>query len=197
MAKTTVKKKNTSSIQLTDNQIIMGVTGLLTGAIIAIVAFIFIRQNIPVDGVQLFPDLPAGHSTTTVNYPMTPPAGGPHHPVWQTCGVYSEPIINEHAVHSLEHGAIWITYRPDLPADQIEQLANLTRQSTHRLLSPFPGLDSPIVLSAWGAQLKVNDPNDGRIGSFITRFEQGPTTPERGASCSGGETRTVAQIRPS
>jgi hypothetical protein len=131
---------------------------------------------------------------TVVDYAQTPPAGGAHNPVWQTCGVYSEPISNEHAVHSLEHGVVWITYQPDLPFDQVQTLEDLTRRSTHRLLSPYPGIDSPIILTVWGYQLSVDNANDARINQFIEKYEQGPTTPELGASCTGGETRVLSQL---
>src|ERR1051325_4821995 len=66
---------------------------------------------------------PAGqHLAGKIDYQESPPVGGAHNVVWQNCGIYSTPIHNEHAVHSLEHGAVWITYRPDLPADQVEIL---------------------------------------------------------------------------
>ena len=66
---------------------------------------------------------PAGlHATGAISYKENPPMGGTHNAIWQNCGVYEVPIHNEHAVHSMEHGAVWITYRPDLPADQIQSL---------------------------------------------------------------------------
>jgi Protein of unknown function (DUF3105) len=147
-----------------------------------------------IEGVEYFPGLEALHEDGIVEYPQTPPAGGPHHPRWQTCGVYDAPIKNEHAVHSLEHGAVWITYQPDLPAEEIEALANLTRRGTHRLLSPYPGIDSPIILSAWGYQLKLESSDDPRLLEFLLQYEQGATTPELGATCAGGETRTAAEL---
>ena len=54
--------------------------------------------------------------TGSVELPVVPPVAGEHNAAWQNCtgNVYDAPIANEHAVHSLEHGAIWITYRPDL-----------------------------------------------------------------------------------
>ncbi len=57
----------------------------------------------------------AQHLEEPVTYTENPPVGGVHNPVWQNCGYYAAPIPNETAVHSLEHGAIWITYQPDLP----------------------------------------------------------------------------------
>jgi len=39
-----------------------------------------------------------------------PPMGGTHNQVWQNCGVYETPLRSDLAVHSLEHGAVWITY---------------------------------------------------------------------------------------
>ncbi|MFI6012195.1 DUF3105 domain-containing protein [Streptomyces sp. NPDC051243] len=52
------------------------------------------------------------HVQTAVEYPMNPPVGGDHNKAWMTCDgtVYNKPIANENAVHSLEHGAVWVTY---------------------------------------------------------------------------------------
>jgi hypothetical protein len=135
--------------------------------------------------VVTFPDLEAGHVQGTVDYPMSPPAGGPHNPVWLNCGVYSEPVPNENAVHDLEHGAIWITYRPDLPASDVAALKALT-PSTYAVLSPYDGLDAPVAISAWGAQLKVSDPSSPALQAFIDRYWKSADAPEPGAPCTGG-----------
>lgn len=147
-----------------------------------------------IQGVEYYPNLDPTHSREPVEYPQTPPVGGNHHPTWQTCGVYDAPIKNEHAVHSLEHGAVWITYQPDLSAEETEALAALTRRGTHRLLSPYPGIDSPIIISAWGYQLKLESSDDPRLLEFIQQYEQGATTPELGATCGGGETRVASEL---
>ena len=49
-----------------------------------------------------------------VAYRYSPPIGGRHDAVWATCTgvVYPRALRNENAVHALEHGAVWITYRP-------------------------------------------------------------------------------------
>jgi hypothetical protein len=140
----------------------------------------------PIEGLEQFPNQQAGHQDGPVTYAQTPPVGGPHNPVWQNCGVYTEPIANENGVHSLEHGAVWITYQPELPADQVQELQRITRQSSYRLLSPYPGLPSPIVASAWGYQIKLDNPDDPRLMQFIQKYEQNPLGPEPGAACSGG-----------
>lgn len=192
------KKSSRYPAWLTTNRVFVGGSIILSLAVIVIVAVTTSRNSyistVNIEGVQTFPGLTASHTTTTVTYPQTPPVGGPHNPVWQQCGVYTEPIANEHAVHSLEHGAVWITYQPGLPPEQVATLQDITRRGTHRLLSPYPGIDSPIVLSAWGVQLRVDSPDDPRLMDFILKYEQGPQTPERGATCSGGETRTLSQI---
>lgn len=115
-----------------------------------------------------------------------PPAGGVHFDRWQNCGVYEEPIETGNAVHSLEHGAVWITYRPDLAESAVTALQERVRQQSFLLLSPYPGQQSPIVLTAWAVQLEVDSVRDSRIDEFITRYRLGPTTPELGATCSRG-----------
>ncbi|MCP5096317.1 MAG: DUF3105 domain-containing protein, partial [Chloroflexi bacterium] len=51
------------------------------------------------------------------------------------------------AVHSMEHGAVWITYQPDLPADEIIELQDLVRGQPFLLLSPYPDLRGPVVVT--------------------------------------------------
>src|SRR5437868_45860 len=64
------------------------------------------------------------HTSSAVQYDATPPMGGNHDPMWQNCDarVYDQTLRNENAVHSLEHGAVWITYQPGLDAAQLNRL---------------------------------------------------------------------------
>jgi hypothetical protein len=141
----------------------------------------------PIAGVQEYPNLSRNHVVGPVAYPQTPPVGGDHSAIWMSCGVYPAPVKTEEAVHSLEHGAVWVTYRPDLPADQVSILAGVVSKYSYGLLSPFVGLDSPVVASAWGLQLKLTSASDPRLQEFVAKYQNGPQTPEPGASCSGGD----------
>ena len=128
-----------------------------------------------IEGVQTFA-VDAGHSDAPVTYPHVPPVGGIHNPVWQQCGFYDQPVPNEKAVHSLEHGAIWITHRPDLPADQIESLSTLARSRNLVLVSPWEnGLPAPVVVTGWGRQLRLESVSDPRLLEFVRLYaNQGP-----------------------
>jgi Protein of unknown function (DUF3105) len=111
--------------------------------------------------------------------------------VWLNCGVFIQPVPNENAVHSLEHGSVWITYRPSLSSIAIAQLQQFVENNydgTQRylLLSPYPGLPSPVVASAWGAQIRLKGPNDHRLAAFVTHFIGGAQGGEPGAPCTGG-----------
>jgi hypothetical protein len=160
-------------------------------AVVAIVAVVIVINIQPkpapegLESVETFPNLEATHVQGPVEYPMSPPAGGPHNPVWLNCGVYNQPVPNENAVHDLEHGAVWITYSPDLPDAHLDRLKAVTPDS-YAVLSPYDGLDSPIAISAWGAQLKVDDPDDPRLQAFMDRYWRASDAPEPGAPCTGG-----------
>lgn len=138
------------------------------------------------EGTQTFTGLEQTHVDTPVNYPQTPPVGGPHNPQWQTCAFYDKPIMVERGVHSMEHGAVWITYSADLPADQIEVLKTLQTSGREVLVSPFAGLPTPVVASAWGKQLQLQSATDPRLAVFVTMFDDGPQTPELDTPCAGG-----------
>ena len=138
------------------------------------------------EGTKTFTGLEQTHVDTPVNYPQTPPVGGPHNPQWQTCAFYDKPIMVERGVHSMEHGAVWITYSADLPADQIAVLKTLQGSGREVLVSPFAGLPSPVVASAWGKQLQLESATDPRLAEFVKYFDDGPQTPELDTPCAGG-----------
>lgn len=132
------------------------------------------------------------HTPGPLTYRVNPAVGGTHNNDWQNCmgDVYDAPIAQEHAVHSLEHGAVWITYRPDLPKDQVATLAAKVRGKEKMLMSPYRDLDTPISLQAWGYQLKVPDADDNRIDDFIKVMRVNASAEGANASCSQGITAT-------
>jgi len=157
---------------------------------VALVGFVLVavsrsaREEDPGEilGVQTFNHLSREHVTTPVSYPQNPPVGGDHSPTLQPCGPYREPVPNEQAVHSMEHGAVWVTFRPDLPAADVERLMALADQ-TYVIVSPVPDLPAPVIASAWRAQLRLERADDPRLKSFLATYRQGPQTPEPGAAC--------------
>lgn len=185
---------------------IVGGTAAVILAVVGATAGVLISENRqravveaaaeePIDGVEEFADLSANHVPAAAATPAPgddtpgtalPPVGGDHDPVWQNCGIYSEPIVAAHAVHSLEHGAVWITYRPELPEGEVAAITELAGEKSYVLVSPFEDLRSPVVLTAWGVQLELEDPSDPRAAAFLEKYRQGPQTPEPGAACTGG-----------
>jgi len=182
------------------NRRIGAISGIVGGALVLglIVTVVVVNAQpkpdpatITVEGVQTFPELVGGTHVdgTAVDYStqygMNPPAGGDHWSNWLNCGVYTEAQQNERAVHALEHGAVWVTYDASaLSADEISTLQN-SLPDTYIIMSPYEGLDSPVVASAWGAQVKLDGVDDPRLEKFITKYWKSATAPEPGASCAG------------
>ncbi|MGA1836331.1 DUF3105 domain-containing protein [Herbiconiux sp. 11R-BC] len=177
------------------NRLIGWISGGVAGAAVIALLAVFIVSNttpkvdpasIAISDLKTYPGLTANHVSGTVDYTMTPPAGGDHNPVWLNCGVYSEPVPNENAVHDLEHGAVWVTYDPTLV--DAAGVASLQSQlpNTYVVLSPFSNLGAPVVASAWGNQVFLTGVDDPRLGEFVTKFWKSASSPEPGAPCTGG-----------
>jgi len=127
------------------------------------------------------------HVQGAIKYDASPPVGGNHSQYWVDCTgtVYPNAIANENAVHGLEHGAVWIAYRPGLPKADVDALAKYVSGQDRMFMSPYPGLKSNISLQSWGYQLFLDAPTDPRIQQFINALRYNPkTTPEYGADCS-------------
>jgi hypothetical protein len=125
------------------------------------------------------------HTLASISYDQIPPNSGDHSPVWQRCGFYAEPIGNEHAVHSLEHGVVWITYQPDLPGEQVDGLRALAGSDDEVLVSPYPGLPSPVIVSAWDRQVQLESAESALLAQAVHDIRDGLDAPEPGGGCDG------------
>jgi Protein of unknown function (DUF3105) len=142
-------------------------------------------------GVTTYSYTGGDHTADTVNYTESPPVGGPHDAAWQTCDFYDGVIRNENVVHSLEHGAVWITYRPDISGEQKEKLRDVRGSDQYVVVSEYPDQESPIVATAWNNQLAIESADAEELEQFINYYRQGPQTQEPGATCQGGVTTVI------
>lgn len=139
----------------------------------------------PPEGVRTFPATTNDLVEGDVDYERTPPTNGDHDPLWQNCGFYEGPVRDEHAVHSLDHGAVWISYRPDLPQQQIDSLRSYVGEE-YVLVSPYPDQPAPVIATAWRNQLRLDSAEDPRLERFVEQFRVSETAPLSGNGCTGG-----------
>ena len=152
-------------------------------------------------GVKAYPGQSHEHVTRKVDYPNHPPTGGPHWAPtglgvygWQACAVYGEPVVDEFAVHSLEHGAVWLTYLPSAPSTDVAQLKALDGiRPAYVIVSPYPAQASPVMATAWGLQLGVSSASDPRLAQFVRQYAGGGQGGEYGADCAHGSTLQQAR----
>lgn len=136
------------------------------------------------DQVRVYDDLPTTHVDGDVDYEQDPPVGGQHADRWLDCGAYETQVRAENVVHDLEHGTVLVTYRPGTSAADVERLEALLPDNG--ILSPWDGLDAPVVVTVWGRQLALTGADDPRLPLFIDTFGAGETAPEPFANCAGG-----------
>ena len=103
------------------------------------------------------------------DYTTNPPAGGPH---WGDGvagpGIKDEEVADELLVHSLEHGAVILWYKADLPQEQVERLKNVFNEASgKKIMVPRKNLDVPVALTSWGYILKLQEIDETKIREFI------------------------------
>lgn len=140
-------------------------------------------RNPPENVETVAVDAPA-HVEGEVDYDGLP-AGGEHSAIWLNCGVYDQPVPEENAVHSLEHGAIWITYPTGADEALVDGLRDYARRGKV-IVSPVDGQESPVMVTGWARRITADRADDPNINRFITEFISGTNAPEPGARCSGG-----------
>ena len=139
----------------------------------------------PPEGVKTYAATTNRTVEGPIEYDKEPPTNGDHDPLWQNCGFYSEPIENRHAVHSMDHGVVWISYDPNLPPEDVEALRPYGREP-YVIVSPYPGLRAPVVVTAWRNQLDLEGADDPRLRQFVDQFRVTEIAPLSGNGCTGG-----------
>ena len=105
-----------------------------------------------------------------------PPTSGPHaDPVeW---GAYTTEVSDVRAIHNLEHGGIYVSYRPDLPKDQLGKLKKLLFapfsdrdfQPKKIVLAPRAANKGPIILSSWRRSETLTKYDEQKIQDYVSR----------------------------
>ena len=119
-------------------------------------------------------------------YNSNPPTSGPHYEKTARSGFRTDVIADEHIVHNLEHGDIWVSFHPRV-SDEIKNELKKFGAAKVVVISREAN-ETDIALAAWGRLDTFNlidEPNtEQRIRDFINRhINKGP---ERVPGMSGG-----------
>ena len=139
----------------------------------------------PPEGIEVYPATTNKLTEGPIEYDRSPPTNGEHDPLWQNCGAYERPIKDRHAVHSMDHGVVWITHSPDLPAGAVETLRSYGEEG-YVIVSPYPGQDAPVIATSWRVQLELEGADDARLREFVDGFRSSEIAPLSGNRCEGG-----------
>lgn len=171
------------------NKVFLALTAImLIGAGVVIFNRQTARAPEPVIGQQ-HPEQSRDHiarGTPHAPYNSDPPSSGPHYSDAQApalWGVYTQPVPDEAYIHNLEHGGVVITYRPDLPPEQLIKLQQLFAppysqkefQPNRAIVTPRITNKSAIALAAWRYTLALDQYDEAQIKKFyLQHVGKGP-----------------------
>lgn len=120
---------------------------------------------------QLIPDQGREHVTGShPPYNSNPPTSGWHNPQAAEWGVYKGELSDEALIHNLEHGGVWITYRPGISEEIVRRMEGFYEKYGRKIIvTPRAKNDSDIALAAWNRldKFSLEEYSDERVDKFI------------------------------
>ena len=133
----------------------------------------------PVEGTVEYDIVGRNHiaqGTPGSGYNSNPPTSGPHWNGPAKNGNHDSPLADEQALHNLEHGYVWISYKGDVSDDVKNKLKEIVGGDDWKvILSPRDADETKIALAAWGRVLKMDEPDYDKVKDFIKTYRnRGP-----------------------
>jgi hypothetical protein len=142
----------------------------------------------PYSGLQMFEDIgDREHFQPGLNYDeynSNPPTSGPHSGVFESWGVFEQPVPKEVGVHNMEHAGVVVWYNCEggsepLSADDCATLKNsLTAlvqpqisDGASILMTPYAAMTGRIALTGWQYLDTFDEYDETRVQTFIDTFE--------------------------
>lgn len=159
------------------------VAGVAAGVAVALVIVFIVRAQMqPLPG-QKFPTNGNAHvlpGEAHGAYFSNPPTSGWHYDTVPapSSEAYTEPLAPEALPHFMEHGGVWVLYRPDASDDVKQQLKAIVDKYLARkkpvALAPYPPAgypqpEHPINVIAWQYLLGLDSVDRKKIEEFIER----------------------------
>lgn len=130
----------------------------------------------------------------TAQYQTNPPTSGPHYAQSANAGIYDTAPSDGNLIHSMEHGAVILWYKPSLRSDDLKEATGsgtlgLSKEEVNKLKEIFSSVavskkimvpresltDAPIALTSWGRLLKLQTIDEAQIRAFMeTNENRGP-----------------------
>lgn len=111
-------------------------------------------------------------------YKVEPPAGGSHTPDPANPGFYraSNVPADGQLVHALEHGFVVLWYRPDLPAEKVDQIEAVSdRLGRELIVAPRKSLEGEVAVTAWKKRLLCGELVPEKVAEFSRKYrDKGP-----------------------
>lgn len=128
----------------------------------------------PVEGTSDLQIVGRNHiasGTAGSGYNSNPPSSGPHWPSPAKNGVYDETLPDEQLIHNLEHGHVWIAYKPDVGDEVKNKLKEIVKDDDWKVvLEPRDKNETMIALVAWGRVLKLDQLDENKVKDFIRTY---------------------------
>lgn len=142
-------------------------------AVVAVGLFFALRPDPELAGVGRPPGEGRDHVPEgQAQYDSAAPTSGAHVVNAPPCRVYNEMVPLELAVHALEHGTVVLWYQPEVEDDVLDDLRDIEADyDSHVIVSPNPGIDDPIVATAWNRR-KAYDSVVAEVDEFVSVYRQ-------------------------